>query len=291
MKVAVYGRQFTEEFDHSIRELVKVLIDQGHEIIFFKKFLEFLHTRPAVDADFKTFEFHNDLIGCDLLISIGGDGTLLDTVTMVRDSGIPILGVNTGRLGFLSNVSTEDIETALKAVNEGRVVADNRSLIQIYAEGIDLGEFPFALNEVTIHKKDDASMVTVHAYLENKFINTYWADGLIVATPTGSTAYSLSCGGPIVTPDSENIIMTPIAPHNLNVRPLVLPNNKQVRLRADGRSSEYLLTLDSRSFALPGSVDVVLSNAPFKITLLNLEHQHFFQTIRNKMMWGIDRRN
>jgi NAD+ kinase len=194
-------------------------------------------------------------------------------------------------LGFLSNVSTEDIETALKAVNEGRVVADNRSLIQIHADGIDLGEFPFALNEVTIHKKDDASMVTVHAYLENKFINTYWADGLIVATPTGSTAYSLSCGGPIVTPDSENIIMTPIAPHNLNVRPLVLPNNKQVRLRADGRSSEYLLTLDSRSFALPSSVEVVLSSAPFKITLLNLEHQHFFQTIRNKMMWGIDRRN
>jgi NAD+ kinase len=291
MKVAVYGRQFTEEFDQSIRELVKVLIDQGHEIIFFKKFLDFLRDRPAVTADFRTFEFHQDLIGCDLLVSIGGDGTLLDTVTMVRDSGIPILGVNTGRLGFLSNVSTEDIETALRAVNEGRVVADNRSLIQIHADGIDLGEFPFALNEVTIHKKDDASMVTVHAYLENKFINTYWADGLIVATPTGSTAYSLSCGGPIVTPDSENIIMTPIAPHNLNVRPLVLPNNKQVRLRADGRSSEYLLTLDSRSFALPGSVDVVLSNAPFKITLLNLEHQHFFQTIRNKMMWGIDRRN
>lgn len=283
MKVAVYGRQFTEEFDQSIRELVKVLIDQGHEIIFFKKFLDFLRDRPAVTADFRTFEFHQDLIGCDLLVSIGGDGTLLDTVTMVRDSGIPILGVNTGRLGFLSNVSTEDIETALRAVNEGRVVADNRSLIQIHADGIDLGEFPFALNEVTIHKKDDASMVTVHAYLENKFINTYWADGLIVATPTGSTAYSLSCGGPIVTPDSENIIMTPIAPHNLNVRPLVLPNNKQVRLRADGRSSEYLLTLDSRSFALPGSVDVVLSNAPFKITLLNLEHQHFFQTIRNKM--------
>ena len=291
MKVAVYGRQFTEEFDQSIRELVKVLIDQGHEIIFFKKFLDFLRDRPAVTADFRTFEFHQDLIGCDLLVSIGGDGTLLDTVTMVRDSGIPILGVNTGRLGFLSNVSTEDIETALRAVNEGRVVADNRSLIQIHADGIDLGEFPFALNEVTIHKKDDASMVTVHAYLENKFINTYWADGLIVATPTGSTAYSLSCGGPIVTPDSENIIMTPIAPHNLNVRPLVLPNNKQVRLRADGRSSEYLLTLDSRSFALPGSVDVVLSNAPFIITLLNLEHQHFFQTIRNKMMWGIDRRN
>ena len=291
MKVAVYGRQFTEEFDQSIRELVKVLIDQGHEIILFKKFLEFLRDRPAVTADFRTFEFHQDLIGCDLLVSIGGDGTLLDTVTMVRDSGIPILGVNTGRLGFLSNVSTEDIETALRAVNEGRVVADNRSLIQIHADGIDLGEFPFALNEVTIHKKDDASMVTVHAYLENKFINTYWADGLIVATPTGSTAYSLSCGGPIVTPDSENIIMTPIAPHNLNVRPLVLPNNKQVRLRADGRSSEYLLTLDSRSFALPSSVEVVLSSAPFKITLLNLEHQHFFQTIRNKMMWGIDRRN
>lgn len=291
MKVAVYGRQFTEEFDQSIRELVEVLIEQGHEIIFFKKFLEFLHSRPAVTANFKTFEFHRDLIGCDLLVSIGGDGTLLDTVTMVRDSGIPILGINTGRLGFLSNVSTDDIEAALKAVIEGRVVADNRSLIQIHAEGIDLGEFPFALNEVTIHKKDDASMVTVHAYLENKFINTYWADGLIVATPTGSTAYSLSCGGPIVTPDSENVIMTPIAPHNLNVRPLVLPNNKQIRLQADGRSSEYLLTLDSRSFSLPGSVDVVLSNAPFKITLLNLEHQHFFQTIRNKMMWGIDRRN
>lgn len=291
MKVAVYGRQFTEEFDHSIREMVNELVGQGHEVIFFKKFLDFYLSRPGVTGDFKTFEHHQNLTDCNLLISIGGDGTILDTVTMVRDSGVPILGINTGRLGFLSNVSTDEIRLALQAVNEGRVESDKRSLIHVRAEGIDFGDFPFALNEVTIHKKDDASMVTVHAYLENNFINTYWADGLIVATPTGSTAYSLSCGGPIVTPDSENVIMTPIAPHNLNVRPLVLPNKKQIRLRADGRSSEYLLTLDSRSFSLPGSVDVELTKAPFQITLLNLEGQHFFQTIRNKMMWGIDRRN
>ncbi|MFM1932407.1 MAG: hypothetical protein RL226_1710 [Bacteroidota bacterium] len=291
MKVAVYGREFREPFDQSILDMIHWLVQHEDNLVFFEPFLTFLQGRPGLQGTYGSFVHHHDLKGCDLLISIGGDGTLLDTVLMVRDSGIPILGINTGRLGFLSNIPTDEISEALQAVRESRVVVDERSLIRVEADGIDLGDFPFALNEVTVQKKELASMVTVHAYHEHRYINTYWADGLIVATPTGSTAYSLSCGGPIVTPDSENLIITPIAPHNLNVRPVVLPNSRKLRLRADGRAAEYLLTLDSRTFILPASTDVYLTTSPFKITLLNLEHQHFFQTIRHKMMWGIDKRN
>lgn len=292
MQIAVFGKQFDPSYDRSIAFLLKELSHRGYDLVFDKNLIEFLKERELLPfSELKVFSSDEPLNGVDLLISIGGDGTLLDTLTIVRDSGTPVLGVNTGRLGFLSNIACDKIGEALDAFESEAYSIDERSLIQVNVEGVLDGSFPYALNEVTIHKKDDASMVTVKAAMDDVFINKYWADGLIVATPTGSTAYSLSCGGPIVMPGSKNFILTPIAPHNLNVRPLVVPNDSTIRLSATGRAPGYLLTIDSQSFELPPDREVALSTAPFTMRLVNLEEQHFFQTIRNKMLWGLDKRN
>lgn len=293
MNIAIYGKQFTADFDDAIRALLEMLRVRNHEVTIFEPFTDFLRERNLLfdPSQFTSFKTYEGVQNCDVCISIGGDGTLLDTAGLIRDSKVPVLGINTGRLGFLSNVSTEDIEEAILALEKGDFKIDERALIKVEVTNLAIGDFPYALNEVTIHKKDRSSMVKVHAYMEDLFINTYWADGLIVATPTGSTAYSLSCGGPIVMPGSENLILTPIAPHNLNVRPLVVPCNRTIRLCADGRAADYLLTLDSRSFTISAKDEVKLSTASFKLRLLNLPSQHFFQTIRNKMLWGIDKRN
>ncbi|MGB1031651.1 MAG: NAD kinase [Flavobacteriales bacterium] len=291
MKIGIFGKQFGDDFIAPIQTLVQNLISNEFELIVFEKFHPWLTQRIESVRDLPTFSSNNGLLGCDALISIGGDGTLLDSVTIVRDSNIPILGINTGRLGFLSNVSTSEIQLAIAALKKGEYTLDKRSLIEVEVDGVDLGDLNYALNEVTVHKKETASMITIHSYMNDKFINTYWADGLIVSTPTGSTAYSLSCGGPIVMPGAESWVFTPIAPHNLNVRPLVVPHNHEIKLRAEGRDPKFLLTLDSRSVAIDSSTEVRLRNAPFQISLINLEHQDFFNTIRTKMMWGIDRRN
>lgn len=292
MKIAVFGKHFKHEFDTSVRDFLCRLKDRDHSLVIFSDFLGFLRERNALPEEvFDVFSSHLDLTDCELFISIGGDGTLLDSVAFVRESQIPILGINTGRLGFLSNISSDEIETAIEAIESRRYYLDRRTLIKVDCPVLEDDDFPFALNEVTISKYTNDSMVTVHAYMGDRYINTYWADGLIVATPTGSTAYSLSCGGPIVMPGAAAFVLTPIAPHNLNVRPLVVPNNALLRLSADGRGEKHRLTLDSRHFDLPSGVEVFLQTADFKINLLNLEHQHFFQTIRNKMMWGLDKRN
>jgi len=291
MRIGIFGKQFGDDFIAPIQTLVQSLLDNDFEISIFEKFQPWLTQRIDFVKELPSFKSVKDLSGCDALISIGGDGTLLDSVTVVRDSNIPILGINTGRLGFLSNVSTSEIQLAIAALKKGKYTLDLRSLIEVEVDGLDLGDLNYALNEVTVHKKETASMISIHSYMEDKFINTYWADGLIVSTPTGSTAYSLSCGGPIVMPGAESWVFTPIAPHNLNVRPLVVPHNHEIKLKAEGRDPKVLLTLDSRSVAIDSGTEVRLKNAPFQISLINLEHQDFFNTIRAKMMWGIDRRN
>ncbi len=292
MQIAVFGKRFDPSYDRSIAFLLNELIDRGYDLIFDEDLVRFLKKRELFPPHkHEVFPAGEPLAGVDLLISIGGDGTLLDTLTIVRDSGIPVLGVNTGRLGFLSNIACDKIGDALDAFENEAYTIDERSLIHVDVKDVLNGAFPYALNEVTIHKKDDASMVTVNAAMDGIFINKYWADGLIVSTPTGSTAYSLSCGGPIVMPGSKNLILTPIAPHNLNVRPLVVPNDSTIRLSASGRAPGYLLTIDSQSFELPPDHEVALRTAPFTMRLVNLEGQHFFQTIRNKMLWGLDKRN
>ncbi len=291
MNIAIYGKNFGDEFIPSIELLLRQMQKDGFQLKIYEKFAPWLKERIPLMQAVDTFTDIQEMLPCKALISIGGDGTLLDSVTIVQNSGVPILGINTGRLGFLSNISSSQIIDAIDALKADRYVLDHRALIEVNAEGVDFGSFNYALNEVTIHKKETSSMIAIHANMEEHYINTYWADGLIISTPTGSTAYSLSCGGPIVMPGTESWIFTPIAPHNLNVRPLVVPNTKAIQLRAEGRELQFLLTLDSRSFTIDHETEVEIKNAPFEIALINLEHQYFFNTIRKKMMWGMDKRN
>lgn len=291
MTAGIFGKHFGPEFNEAISYLFKALHAHGVKTCVYEPFCAFMNASIAEAKNQPTFKNRSEVADMDWIISIGGDGTLLDSVTLVGDSNVPILGFNTGRLGFLSNINTPLLDKAVDSLVNKTYETDKRALIEVVASDIDLGDVNFALNEVTIHKKETSSMISIHAYMQEQFVNTYWADGLIVSTPTGSTAYSLSCGGPIVMPGTDSWVLTPIAPHNLNVRPLVIPNNAQIKLKAEGREPNFLLTLDSRSFTISENTEVTLRNAPFEVELINLEGQYFFNTIRNKLMWGIDRRN
>lgn len=227
----------------------------------------------------------------DMLISLGGDGTMLETLKFVRSSMIPVLGVNTGRLGFLASVSKDEFETAIDKVLHEKFDLDKRSVIELSTEKDLFEGLNYAVNELTIHKKDSSAMISIDAYVDGEFLNSYWADGLIVSTATGSTAYSLSCGGPIIIPGSGNFSITPIAPHNLNVRPIVMGNNHDIELRVKGRNPEYMLSLDSRSAVIDNTSKVVIRRANFTFNLVKLEGHSFYQTLRNKLLWGLDKRN
>jgi NAD+ kinase len=232
-----------------------------------------------------------DLSGLDAIISLGGDGSMLDTVRVVERSQVPILGINLGRLGYLSNVRLEGLEAAVEALQQGRFTLEDRSLVEVSGCGPEVDAANFALNEVSIHKRDSSSMITLHAYLGERFLNTYWADGLIVATPTGSTAYSLSCGGPLLDPTCKDLVITPIAPHNLNVRPLVVPDHHTIRLVVETRNDNYLLNLDSRSVTLEEDTEIVIRRAPFTVRLVQFHEQDFLDTLRTKLTWGLDARS
>jgi NAD+ kinase len=226
----------------------------------------------------------------ECLISIGGDGTILDTLTMVQDTMIPVMGINTGRLGFLSSISKEDVSRALEALREGQYSLDKRTLIKLDTTRNLFGDVNYALNELTIHKKDSSSMIIIHTYLNGEYLNSYWADGLIIATPTGSTGYSLSCGGPIVMPQSGNFVITPIAPHNLNVRPIVVSDKFVISLEVEGRSQYFLASLDSRSVTIDASIQLAVRKAEFSMNLIRLNNENFLGMLRNKLMWGHDLR-
>ncbi|HEY0977544.1 MAG TPA: NAD kinase [Flavobacteriales bacterium] len=226
----------------------------------------------------------------DLLISLGGDGSFLDTVAFVGRSGIPVLGINLGRLGFLSNTRASDVDATLAAFKNGHYDIEDRGLLALSGCS-DFGEENTALNEVSLHKRDSATMMAIHAYLDGRFMNTYWADGLIIATPTGSTAYSLSCGGPLLDPSSDAMVVTPIAPHNLNVRPFVVPGNSHIRLVAEARGDKYLVNLDSRSTTLDGPTELLVRRADHRVRLVRLHGQDFLDTLRTKLAWGLDVRS
>ena len=227
----------------------------------------------------------------DICISLGGDGTLLDTVALVGRAGIPVLGINLGRLGFLSSVRLEEVDGALKALMDGRYSLQDRSLIEVVGQGALLGESNFALNEVSIHKRDSASMLAVHVRLGDDYLNTYWSDGLIIATPTGSTAYSLSCGGPILHPAGDAFVINPISPHNLNVRPFVVPDHFVIRLRLEARAELCLLNLDARSHTIDGQAEITVRRAPFTVRMAQLDGHDFLGTLREKLNWGLDARS
>ena len=226
-----------------------------------------------------------------MAFSVGGDGTFLKTVSFIRESGVPILGINTGRLGFLANINPEKMEEMFSMVQEKRYTYQKRSMLRIHTEDDLFGENNLALNELTLHKKDTSSMITVHASLDGNYLNSYWADGLIVGTPTGSTAYNLSCGGPIITPGCQVHILTPIAPHNLNVRPMVVPDHLPIKLQVEGRERRYLISLDSNTKSIPQGTEITVEKAEFMINVIRFENANFLDTIRNKMNWGMDTRN
>ena len=257
-----------------------------------KELQEQLLKKANIGGEYETFSSYTDIrSGIDLAYSIGGDGTFIKTVGFVRDSDVPIIGVNTGRLGFLANINPEKMEETMQMVQDKRFTFQKRSLLRVQTEDNLFGEDNLALNELTLHKKDTASMITVHASLDCNYLNSYWADGLIVGTPTGSTAYNLSCGGPIITTGCQVHILTPIAPHNLNVRPMVVPDHLPISLSVEGRERRYLISLDSNTKSIPQDAKIEIFKAEFMVNVVKFEDTNFLDTIRNKMSWGMDKRN
>jgi NAD+ kinase len=293
MKIAIYGRQFNNTVLPHVQQIFNILADNDIEVYVHDKYNQFITGKILSPQKLYTYQNYQDLISSkvDVMISLGGDGTLLDTVTLIRDSNIPVIGINFGRLGFLASINKDEIASAIKSLINKEFTLDKRVQLCIESELNLFGNENFALNDVTIHKRDTSAMMIVHAYLNGDFLNSYWADGLIVATPTGSTAYSLSCGGPIVLPRSGNMVVTPISPHNLNVRPIVLSDTNVLSFEIEGRSSKYLLTCDSRTEVIDTSIKVSVRKADFGINLIRLNNENYLSTLRNKLLWGIDTRN
>lgn len=292
MKIAVYGKKITKQNVVYYKELLRVLDKLGWTPIVHSELKKNLIVKAGFAESVEEFSSHKDFSsGIDLSVSLGGDGTFIQNVKFVRNSGVPVMGINMGRLGFLANVGKEELEEAMGLVSQKAYVHQKRSLIRVETERNLFGEDNLALNEITLQKKDTSSMITVHASLEGKYLNSYWADGLIVGTPSGSTAYSLSCGGPIITPGCQVHILTPIAPHNLNVRPMVVPDHMPITLEVEGRSRTYLATLDGESVSIKQGEEMIVSKADFMVNVIKFEENNFLDTIRNKMHWGIDRRN
>ncbi|MDR4987455.1 MAG: NAD kinase [Bacteroidales bacterium] len=292
MKIAFFGRAFDPDFLDNFRLLINILEEKATELHFYESFynhiLGHVHFRKPVKTIAPDKRPDTDTF---CMISIGGDGTLLDTITLLQDSGIPVLGINTGRLGFLSAISTDEIAMAAKSLISGDFGIETRTMLELSSPDDLFGNFNYALNELSVLKRDNSTMITIKAYVDDLYLNTYWADGLIVATPTGSTGYSLSCGGPIISPESSNFIITPIATHNLTVRPIVIPDSSVVKLRISGRTQEYLVSLDSRSRPLSTTTELVIKRAAFSINLVCIGSKDFYKTIRNKLAWGLDKRN
>lgn len=293
MKIAIYGRSLSKEHYAFMELLFEELKKVDAQLFIHENFISELKKALEKMPDFSIFSSHKQLVKnkIDFLFSIGGDGAILDTVTLVRNSEIPVLGINIGRLGFLSSITPNELKKTLVALTKKNYKLDKRTVLKLETP-IDLyGKDNFALNEFTVMKKDTSSMIKIHAYVDDEFLNTYWADGLIVATATGSTAYSLSCGGPIVLPGSGNLILTPIAPHNLNVRPIVVPDTKTITLKLEGRSEDFLIALDSRAKTVNDSVELKLKKEKFSLNLVRTRDYSFSATLRNKLNWGLDSRN
>ncbi len=292
MKIAIYSRGIENNQLQDIERLLVELEKHKVEPVFFQDFFNLFYSAIKIPVRYSTFTSSEDLDpSIDCMISLGGDGTLLDTVTLVKDSGIPVLGINYGRLGFLASIGKEELSTALEALVQRKYVLDKRTLLHLDADLSLFDGKPYALNEFTLHKKDTSPMIKIHTYLNGEFLNTYWADGLIVATPTGSTGYSLSCNGPVVFPDSASFVITPIAPHNLNIRPLIVPDNTIVSFEVEGRADGFICTLDSRKELVAKEIQLAIKKESFGINLIRLNENNFLQTLRNKLSWGLDKRN
>ena len=294
MKVGIYGQFYHKDSGEYVTYLLENLHQFGVEIYIEKQYYKIFSEKVDVTESYKTFESYDDLDeSFDLFFSIGGDGTILRTITLVQDLNIPILGINTGRLGFLATIQKEEIKDAISKIISKEFTVIERSVLAVETSPTneDIAAMNFALNEVTVARKDTTSMITVKTHLNGEYLNSYWADGLIVATPTGSTGYSLSCGGPVITPNNNSFVLTPIAPHNLNARPLVIPDHTNIRLEVSGREDKHLISLDSRIATVNINSTITIKKAPFTVKLVELEGQSFLKTLRKKLLWGEDKRN
>jgi NAD+ kinase len=292
MKLALFGKSIRKENYPYLLQLIDKLEAYKCELLVYEPFLDILRKIVDLRYEAKPFTSHKELKGnAEMLFSIGGDGTLLDSVSLVRDSGIPVLGINLGRLGFLSSISRDDIVPAVEKVMKGEYSLEHRTLLNLDSDNRLFGEFSCALNDLTVTRKDSTALIVIHVYVDGVFLNSYWADGLIVATPTGSTAYSLSSGGPIVAPGSESFVITPLAPHNLTIRPIVISDKSEVSIRVEGRDEEYLVSLDSKTDVIMPGEELRIRRADFSFDLVKIESKDFYTTIRDKLKWGIDVRN
>ncbi|WPP53481.1 NAD kinase [Catalinimonas niigatensis] len=291
MKIAIHGRKVNQDSLPYIKDLLNALNSNQVQIYISDIFYNLLKYSDLSLVGCKVYYTIDGIPDVAYAISIGGDGTLLETVTHVGKSEIPILGVNTGRLGFLATVAQDNVQQAIALLFEKKFYYDHRTLIAIASETSIADGLNFALNEFTVIKKDTSAMIIVHAYIDGLFLNSYWADGLIVSTPTGSTGYSLSCGGPVVSPHSSNLIITPVSPHNLTVRPLVVSDESIISLKVESRSENFLLSLDSRSYTINTSTELIIQKSDFKVKLIKFSGSNFLNTLRQKLNWGLDVRN
>jgi NAD+ kinase len=293
MRVAIYSRVIDQNDHVEIQDLFSELETQHIEPVIYQPFLEqIIQSVRFRNHTINTFNTSDDLDeSIEFIISLGGDGTLLDTVTLVRNKKIPILGINFGRLGFLASIGKEELKIAVASMVDRSFVLDRRSLIHLDADRLLFGDTPYALNEFAIHKTDTSPMIKIHTYLNGEFLNTYWADGLIVSTPTGSTGYSLSCGGPVVFPESGSFVITPVAPHNLNVRPIVVPDDNVISFEVEGRSDNFICALDSRREIVSKSIQLAVKREKFDVSIVRLNENNFLTTLRTKLSWGLDTRN
>lgn len=293
MKIGVYGIKFNPDKLSTFQNLFTYLqqkLSNNTISIYTGLFKQLVGNVNDIEG-FGKFSYSDEIKDYDVLICLGGDGSILDSLSIVRNSNVPVFGINTGRLGFLSSVSSENVMEPLDEIFAGNIKYDRRSILKLSTKSSHFGDINYALNEVTVHKKDSSSMMIIHAYVNDEYLNSYWADGLIISTPTGSTGYNLSCSGPIIMPGSDVFIITPIAPHNLNVRPLIIPDNKKITLKLEGRDDEFLVALDARSEPIKIDEELVIEHGEFYMNVLRTPNHSFFSTIRNKLNWGLDNRN
>lgn len=292
MKIALYGKAFGRDYDDLMRDVLRVLQESGVDVIVYEPFLENIKHCFIQSLQCDSFRKSDDIKEkADMLFSFGGDGTILDSLPLIRDSKIPVLGINTGNLGFLSSVSPKETVDAVRNILAGNYEIEERTLVKIKDENDIFEGVNYALNEISICRKNNGSLIIVNVYIDDMLLNTYWADGLILATPTGSTAYSMSVGGPIMTPNADSFLITPIAAHNLSVRPVVIPDKSKVRIKVEGRCDSFALGLDSRIALVDKSMEIEVEKSDFCFNMVKMPNKNFFETIRKKLLWGNDLRN
>lgn len=294
MKVGIYGQFYHKDSGIYIKELFDLLDQENIEVCIEKNFLDLIHEHKILSKEYDHFCTFKELDSTyDLFFSIGGDGTILKSINYIQGLNIPILGINTGRLGFLATIQKEEIKRSISFILQKKYAISERTVLCIEtnptSEGIS--ETNFALNEIAVSRKNTTSMITVETWLNDRYLTSYWADGLIVSTPTGSTGYSLSCGGPVIVPDTKALVITPIAPHNLNARPLVITDDTKIKLKVSGREDFFLVSMDSRIATLRNDTEINIKIAPFTISMVEIEKDSFLGTLRKKLLWGEDKRN